>query len=315
MKIGWGLEEKEFEKWKNIITIGSFDGIHRGHSIILKNLLKLATKYGGKSIVITFDPLPKEFLKKNNFQVITTLEEKLKILQENGIDGVCIIPFTEDFSKIEPYNFLKKIWKHFRPYAISVGYTHHFGKDGSGGVSLLEEFSKEKGIDLLEVEDVKVDDMTVSSSRIRDFISQGEITKANDMLGREFFFSATVNRGQGIGKTLSYPTANLKINSLKKILPKEGVYAAKVLLNFRNFGAMLYLGKRPTFYEDSRSTCEVYIMGFKGNLYDKQLLVKVVDRIREERKFRSAQNLRSQIMNDEETARKIINSLVSKQGG
>ncbi|MCK4233233.1 bifunctional riboflavin kinase/FAD synthetase [candidate division WOR-3 bacterium] len=315
MKIVWGLEKKGFRRWKTIITIGSFDGIHMGHKAILNSIIKLSSKYEGKSVVVSFDPLPKEFLQGETFKAITTIEEKMEILQGFGIDGVCIIPFTEEFSNVEAYDFLESLWEHLHPYAIAFGHNHHFGNEGKGGVSLLKEFSSEKGIDLLEVKEVKIRGKTVSSSRIRNYITQGDIKKANEMLGREFVFIAKVNRGSGIGRTLSYPTANLKLNSYKKILPKEGVYAVRVLIGSNDYGAMLYVGTRPTFSEDSQSTCEVYVMGFEGDLYGKKLVVKVLDRIREERKFCSPQSLKAQIINDEETAIKIIASSVVKQGG
>ncbi|TES90688.1 MAG: bifunctional riboflavin kinase/FAD synthetase [Candidatus Cloacimonadota bacterium] len=315
MKIVRGFGEQAGRKWKNIISIGSFDGIHRGHKVILENLLKLAGKYRAKSTIITFDPLPKEFFQKGTFKVISTLDEKLKVFEEYGIDVVCIIPFTKKFSQIEPLDFLNKIWKYFSPYAIVVGYNHHFGKDGMGGVSLLEDFSIEKGIYLRKVEEVKLGALTVSSSRIRHLIAQGDIKRANEMLGRKFFFSAVVNKGRGIGRILSYPTANLSLDLPNKIIPKEGVYAAKAFFDSRIYGAMLYFGRRPTFSDEFSFSCELYIMEFKGNLYGKEITVRIVDRIREEKKFHSAQNLKSQIINDEEAARKIISNSVSKQGG
>ena len=306
MKIVYGLEEKNFELWRNLITIGNFDGIHRGHSIILKRLLGLANETGRKSIVVTFKPLPKMFLRKSNFKLITTLDEKFQIMEDYGIDGVCVLPFTERFSKIEPQEFLKKLWEYFHPEGIVVGYNHRFGRDGKGGVSLLEDFSREKDIELIVVKEVRVGDTTVCSSRIRVLISNGEIGRANEMLGRNFFFSGTVCRGNGVGKSLSFPTANLKIDSPQKILPEEGVYAARVSVNGANFGAMLYLGKKPTFYESADSICELYIMEFNENLYGKKLKVEVLKRIREDKKFNSAHKLKEQLSRDEETARKIF---------
>ena len=306
MRIIKGFKEGGFKGWKNLITIGSFDGIHKGHEAIIKKLVELATKNGGKSVVITFDPLPKEFFGEGKFKLITTFNEKLEILQEYGIDGVCVIPFTDEFSMVEPDEFLEIIWDYFQPCCIVVGKSHHFGRDGRGGLNLLKDFSAEKGIELLKVREVKEDNTTISSSGIRDYIIQGDIKKANRMLGRGYFFSAKVDRGKGVGRVLSYPTANLRIVSLKKVLPKQGVYAAEVLFKREKYGAMLYLGKRPTFSDGFHSTCEVHIMGYKGNLYGKKLTVKILDRIREERRFCSVQNLKKQIMGDEKIARKII---------
>jgi riboflavin kinase/FMN adenylyltransferase len=314
MKVVWGFYKDVFKSNRNVITIGSFDGVHRGHTIILKTVKSLSRQHSLNSIVITFNPLPKDFF-GNSVKLITTLDEKIWLLNEYGIDGVCVMPFDLKFSRMEPEIFLKNIWNYFNPYAVVVGYDHHFGKDRRGDISLLEDFSKEKGFILKEIEEVKAEGETVSSSKIRELIYCGEMKRANQLLGREFFFSASVDKGDGIGKTLSYPTANLNANSEKKILPKKGVYAARVVLGDREYGGLLYVGNRPTLYENSPSTCEVYMVNFEGNLYQKKLKVKVLERIREEKKFDSTQKLREQITSDEEVAKKILNSMTAKQGG
>ncbi len=310
MKIVKGFKKEKLFTDRNIVAIGSFDGIHIGHQAILCKVRELTHVHSGKGIVVTFDPLPREFFCKENLKVITTIDEKLKILQHLGVDGVVIIPFTEKFSKTKALDFLKKIWSFFHPYAIVVGCNHHFGKDGKGGLPLLGVFSREKGFQLIEVKEVKEGERVVSSSGIRDLIVRGNIKQANVMLGRAFFFSARVSKGEGVGRTLSFPTANLEVSSPQKILPGQGVYVAKVVLNSKEYGAMLYLGKRPTFCTDGHSRCELHIIGFSGNLYGKNLVVRVFEKIREEKKFRSAQNLKDQIMSDENTARKIINGVV-----
>lgn len=314
MKVVWGFHKTVFNSNKNVITIGSFDGLHRGHSIILKTIKNLSRQNSSNSMVITFDPLPKEFFGKD-VKLITTLDEKINLLNEYGIDGVSVMPFDRKFSSMEPEIFLKKIWDYFNPYVVVVGYDHHFGKDRRGDISLLEDFSKKKGFILKEIEEVKVDEETVRSSKIRELINKGEIKKANHLLGREFFFSAFVDKGDGIGKTLSYPTANLRVNSEKKILPMKGVYAVSVLFSNREYGGLLYLGNRPTLYKDKPSTCEVYMMDFDGDLYQKRLKVKVLERIREEKKFDSTQQLKEQISSDEELAKTIIDSTTTKKGG
>jgi riboflavin kinase/FMN adenylyltransferase len=316
MKVMRGFDRNAFDStWESVVTIGGFDGIHVGHAAILEHLCDRARSGGGKGIVITFDPLPREFFKKDAFKVITTVEEKLEILEAIGVDGVWIIPFTEKFSQLDALVFLEKVWEYLHPFGIIVGHNHHFGRDGKGGISILRTFSQKKGIDLIIVKEVKSRDEIVSSTRIRRLIAQGEIKGANMMLGRAFSFCATVTKGEGIGKALSYPTANLAAVSGKKILPKDGVYAAKVGMNGGEYGAMLYFGRRPTFGSGGRSGIEAHLMGFKGDLYGRGLLVKVIEKIREERKFSSPKNLRHQIMNDEAVAKKIIKSMAAKQGG
>jgi riboflavin kinase/FMN adenylyltransferase len=310
MKVVRGFKEQGFRKWKSIITIGGFDGIHIGHAAILKHLAWMAREKGAKSVVITFDPLPREFLQKKAFKVITTVEEKLAILEATGVDGVFIIPFTSRLSQLEAVDFLEKLWSSFHLPGIVVGHNHHFGRNGKGGIALLRSFSRSKGIDLQVVREVLFENEIVSSTRIRRAIMHGKVREAGEMLGRPFSFAATVAKGNGIGTALSYPTANLEVNATRKLLPKEGVYAAKVSMNATEYGAMLYLGRRPTFYEKGRESVEAYIMGYEGNLYGKEISVSVIERIREERKFSSAENLKDQIMNDEVTAQKIIKKLV-----
>jgi riboflavin kinase/FMN adenylyltransferase len=315
MKVVRGFDKKDFSKWKNVITIGGFDGIHIGHTAILAHLCEMARKKEGKGLVITFDPLPKEFFQTKAFKVITTVDEKLAILADIGVDGVFVISFTPQLSQLDAADFLEKLWSTFHPLGIVVGHNHHFGRDGKGGITLLRSFAREKHIDLQIVDEVMLNNEIVSSTRIRAAIAQGNVKEAGKMLGRPFSFSATVAKGDGIGTKLAYPTANLEVITGQKVLPMAGVYAAKVSLNGNEFGAMLYLGKRPTFYEKGRSSIEAYIMGFEGSLYGKEISVSVIERIREERKFSSPQNLKDQIMSDEVTARKIINNLAVKQGG
>ena len=315
MIVTHSLEDKEFKNWQSVITIGSFDGVHKGHWTILNTILRLAQECDCKTVVITFDPIPKYFSSNGKVKLITTLEEKLQIVNKLKVDGVVVIPFDEKFSEIEPVHFLDMVWNNLRPYAITVGYNHHFGRKGEGNISLLKEFSIKKHIKLITVDEVTIDKMDVSSTVIRKFIKDGKIEEANRLLGRNFFFSASVLKGAAVGRTLSYPTANLRINSEKKILPKEGVYAAQVLVDGQLYGAMLYIGTRPTFYESSPITCEVYIMGFEGNIYDKEVTVYVLKRIRDEKKFNTSQNLIKQINSDEIIAKQIIDNALLKEGG
>jgi riboflavin kinase/FMN adenylyltransferase len=314
MKIVCGLEKSQFRKKRNVITIGSFDGIHIGHRAILHRMLEVVPRYKGRSVVITFDPLPKEFFSGGDFKVLMTREEKTDELKEIGIEEICIIPFTKEFSVIDASEFLEKIWDNFRPAAIAFGHNHHFGKDGKGGVTLLKDYSERKGFDLFEIEEVRIGKSAVSSSRIREFILEGEMRRANEMLGRPFFFSGSVQKGDGVGRSLSYPTANLRLDDEKKILPKDGVYAARAIHDSQEFSAMLYIGTRPTFTDSLQRTCELYMMNYDGDLYGNTLKISVLDRIRDERKFRSSRILRRQIVDDEKNARRIINSRIN-QGG
>ncbi len=315
MKVVRGIDKNDFIQWKSCITIGGFDGIHIGHTAILEHLFSMVRAQRAKSVVITFDPLPKAFFRREAFRVITTIDEKLALLKGMGVDGVLIIPFTKRLSELEAGDFLEKLWSAFDLQGIVVGHNHHFGKDCKGGISQLQSFAGEKGIALEVVKEVLFQGEIVSSTRIRKTVSQGDVKMAGEMLNRPFSFSATVAKGNGVGTSLAYPTANLEAIPEQKILPKRGVYAAKVSMNGSEYGAMLYLGKRPTFYEDGRASIEAYIMGYEGNLYGKQISVRVIQKIREERKFSSAKSLKNQIMNDEVTARKIIKGLAIQQGG
>ena len=315
MKLVHGFTKNGFSRWRNIITIGGFDGVHVGHKAIIEALQSQSKENAGKNIIITFTPLPKEFFKKSDFKLLLTQKEKLEILRNLGVDGVCIIPFTDKISKIKPLMFLQELWKYFKPFEIVVGYNHHFGKNGEGGFNILKEFAHKKGILLKKIGKVKTLGSVVSSSRIRQSIRKGEIEIANKMLGRDYFINGRVIRGDGVGRNISYPTANLSVNSSKKLLPKDGVYAVKVELDSKIYGGMLYLGKRPTFSEGNQFSCEVHILGFKGDIYGRDLKVKLLKRIRKEKKFCSAQSLKNQIMTDENTAKKILGSVITKKGG
>lgn len=315
MKVVRGFDKKDFAGWESVITIGGFDGIHTGHAAILSHLCEMARSTKAKAVVITFAPLPREYFKGESFKILTTVGEKLAILEQVGIDGVFIISFTPELSRMQPSRFLGRLWDSFQLRGIVVGRNHHFGKDGRGGIPVLRAYASQKHVALDVVENVMFRDEMVSSSRIRTSIAQGNVKEAHEMLGRPFSFSATVAKGNGIGKELSYPTANLEVIASQKVLPSSGVYAAKVSLNGGEYGAMLYLGKRPTFFEKGRSSIEAYIMGYNGNLYGKEISVGVIERIRAERKFSSQENLKEQIMNDEVTARKIIKNLTVTQGG
>ncbi len=315
MKIVHGFSNKKFSGWKNIVTIGSFDGVHIGHQAIIETLVRLSRENSGKSVIVTFAPLPKEFFGNDRFKLLMTLDEKIEAFRKSGVDGVCIIPFTKRFSIIEPVDFLQKLWEYFKPFCIVVGYNHHFGRNGEGNFRILKKFSLNKNILLKKIGEIESLGTVVSSSRIRKLVGQGNILKANKMLGKEYSINARVSKGRGVGRTISYPTANLLIDLKKKLMPKDGVYAAKAEIDDKSFGAMLYLGTRPTLSKGTQLSCEVHIMGFEDDIYGKQLKVKLLERIRNEKKFSSTQSLKSQIMNDEVTAKNILANVVTNKGG
>ena len=290
---------------KTVVTIGSFDGVHLGHRRILDQVRTLAHACGGESVVITFDPHPRTVLRpdEKNFKLLTTTSEKIDLLESSGIDNVVVVPFNEDFARQSARDYVEAfLVEKFRPRYIVIGYDHHFGANREGNIDFLKKFETSGGFEVVEIPAQEVDEIAVSSSKIRKALDATDVHLANRLLGHPFSFSGEVVYGKQIGRTISFPTANIAIADPYKLVLPQGIYAARItrLPDGRTgVEAMLYIGNRPTIDDpDPRQTIEVNILNFDGDLYGQQLSVDVIDFIRPDKKLDGLAALQAQIEAD-----------------
>lgn len=294
---------------KAVITIGTFDGVHLGHQQIIEQLRSEAKRIGGETVIITFHPHPRKVVQVNKeVKLITTIEERIELLSAAGIGHLVIVPFTHNFSGLEPREYVDSfLKKRFDPAVVIIGYDHKFGKDRKGDYKLLEEYSAKGYFELKEIPQHVINHNTVSSTSIRDYIAHGDITKANELLGYDFSFKGIVVKGNQIGRTLGYPTANIEVLNREKIIPGDGVYAVKVTLSGKSrlLDGMMSIGVRPTV-GGTRRTIEVNIFNFNEDIYGEEMRVFVKAFIRPELKFSGLEELKAAIENDEIIARGIL---------
>jgi riboflavin kinase/FMN adenylyltransferase len=299
----------EIKQDKNtVVTLGTFDGIHLGHQQIVRSVVEKTRKYNARNFLITFDPHPRKIVStKNHIKLLSTLNEKIKILTTLGIENLFVINFTEEFSQQTPEQFvIRYLVEGIGVKEIVIGYDHHFGKGRGGNFDLLNSLGEKYNFLITPVEGYKVGEETVSSTKIRNALLEGNVSKSNKMLGRYYSFAGKVVRGDGRGKQLGYPTANLKIENEDKLLPEIGIYAARCLVGEKWYNALLSIGCRPTFISDGSVIPEIYILDFDGDIYNKELIIKVIERIRGEEKFNSAEELIKQMDKDKEAGLKIF---------
>lgn len=289
-----------------VLTIGAFDGIHLGHRRLIERTLYTASKIKGQAVVMTFEPHPLKVLyPERALKLITPILEKLRLLEETGIDAVIIYPFSTQFAQTPPEGFVEDVlYKRIRPKKVIVGYNFTFGRNRSGTADVLGELGTNFGFEVEIVPPYEKDGKPVSSSWIRQLISEGRIQEANELLGRNFSATGTVIRGRGRGKNLGAPTANLIVHP-DQILPL-GVYAVKVYgITDVPMPGVANIGRKPTFGEEN-VTFEIHIIGFSGDLYGKELRVEFLAKIREERAFPNIKDLSFQIQRDIEQALQIL---------
>ena len=301
---------KNVTKNKNtVLTLGTFDGIHPGHSKIIDKLVDRSKEKGWRNVAIVFHPHPRMVLSaSSNIKLLSTPEEKEILLEKHGVEFLLTINFTKEFSAISGEEFIYKyLINGIGCSEIVLGYDHHFGKDRSGNVDLLKKIGEKENFAVTSVDAFYVGDNVVSSTKIRNALNDGNLKKANEFLGRNYSFSGTVIGGDKRGRALGYPTANIKLLSQEKLLPAIGIYAVKVLLENENYFGLLSIGKRPTFYNTGEVVTEVYIYNFDREIYGKEVTVEMVEYLRGEEKFNSAEDLINQMNKDKEKGLKIFN--------
>lgn len=299
-----------------VVTIGSFDGVHLGHQQILQKVNDLANSIDGESIVITFHPHPRlvVYPRDESMKLITSIDEKVQLLERYHVDNVVVVPFTIEFSQLSADEYIEKfLVEKFHPRYIVVGYDHRFGLNRQGDLNYLKWHGPKGGYKVFEIPEHEVDDMAVSSSKIRTAMEKGDVAAARRLLGHPFTLTGMVIHGNKIGNKLGFPTANLDIRQKHKLAPPSGIYAVYVLHNRQRYGGMLYIGSRPTLREYKNRTIEVNIFDFDKDIYGDKLQLELVERIRDDVQFGQLEELREQLRKDKITARKILEARQAPQ--
>lgn len=308
MKVYRSVED--LPKFKNaVITIGSFDGVHLGHQKILHRITQLAREIDGESVVVTFNPHPRQIIypKDLDLSLLTSLEERIDLIGQNKIDHLLIVPFTVEFSQQAAREYIEKfIIKILNPSYVVIGYDHRFGLNRDGNFDLLKIYEKKGAFKVLEIEKQEIEEITISSTKIRNAIRAAEMINANSLLGYHYLISGKVIHGQKIGKELGFPTANLKVLEKYKQLPPDGIYAVFVRVDQEKHQGMLYIGKRPTLKNTADTSIEVNIFDFKEDIYGKDIQLEIVMYIRDDRSFDDLETLRLQLINDKESSLYIL---------
>lgn len=292
---------------KTFVTIGTFDGVHFGHQKIVKRLVSEAKAAGRKSVLLTFFPHPRMVLQEDaKVELINTIEERASLLEKTGLDYLIIHPFSKEFSRTTALEFVRNILvNQLNISKLIIGYDHHFGKNREGNIEQLTEYSHLYDFKVEEIPAQDIDDVSVSSTKIRRALASGELKTANNYLGYNFMLNGTVVNGKKLGGTIGYPTANIDVKEAYKLIPKTGVYVVKSSIENNTVFGMMNIGTRPTV-NGNHQTIEVHFFDFNEDLYDKNLTIELIYFLRDEHKFDSVNNLILQLKKDEETARNYI---------
>lgn len=297
------------KKHPTAITIGTFDGVHIGHRKILERLINDAKKTGLRSTVLTFFPHPRMVLQKDTeIRLLNTIQEKIKILEFIGLDYLIIHPFTLEFSRLSSTEFVRDILvNELKVKKIIIGYDHRFGRNRNANIQDLSAFGNTLNFEVEEIPAQEIDDVSVSSTKIRNALIEGNIKTANEYLGYNYMLTGDVKKGKGLGRQLNFPTANLFIAEKYKLIPKNGVYVVKSILNDKLFYGMMNIGFNPTVGGSAKSI-EIHFFDFNADLYGQNIQVDILERIRDEHKFNSLEELKVQLLKDKETSIHIISS-------
>lgn len=290
-----------------VLTIGTFDGVHLGHQKILQMLNEEAKKIGGESVLFTFYPHPRMVLfpDSHGLKLIQTQEEKIEKLEKMGLQNLIILPFTKEFSNLSATEFVENyLVNRLHVKNLVIGYDHQFGKNREGSLEFLKSISSSYNFEVIEISAKEIDDVNISSTKIRTAIENGEISIANMYLGQPFQLKGKVVKGKELGRIIGFPTANIQLESDLKILPKIGVYAVEIILPNKTLcRGMMNIGIRPTVSNENSLSIEVHIFDFNENLYDKFIVVRLLSYIRSEQKFSSVDELKKQLQQDEKNCR------------
>ena len=297
-----------------VLTIGTFDGVHVGHQQIIQQLNREAEAIGGQSVLFTFYPHPRMVLypDSHGLRLIQTQAEKMDKLRRMGLQNVIVHPFTKEFSRLTAVEFVRDyLVNRLKVKKLVIGYDHQFGKNREGSIEFLKEVAPVYGFGVNEISAQEIDEVNISSTKIRNAILAGDMDLAKSYLGEPFELHGKVIRGNALGRSIGFPTANLDIESNLKLIPKLGVYAVNVVLADGTFKeGMMNIGVRPSIANHDNLSIEVNLFDFEGDLYDQYITVQLLSRFRDEMKFDSIPDLQEQLNHDKETIRAYFNSLV-----
>ena len=287
--------------FKTIVTIGTFDGVHFGHKYIIEHLNKIAEREGGQSVLLTFDPHPRHVLyeDQHDLKLLNSLDEKKNQLEELGLKNFVVQNFTKEFSRMKYVHFVRDVLvKKLNVDHLVIGYDHHFGRNREGSINELNELSSLYNFTLEQIPPQKKNDVSVSSTKIRTLLNEGNIERANKYLGYEYMLSGNVVHGDKMGRTINYPTANIKVDR-NKLIPKAGVYLVKIIFQSEDFFGMLNIGVET-------QKIEVHVFNFLKDIYGQKITIKLINRLRDGVNFKNSQALKKQLQNDEKKCKAIL---------
>ncbi len=292
---------------QTVVTIGTFDGVHAGHRKIIERLVNTAHANNLDSVVLTFFPHPRMVLQKESgIKLINTIEEKRRLLEETGIDYLVVHPFTHQFSRLTAVEFVRDILvNRLKAKKVIIGYDHRFGRNRTADINDLRKFGEEFGFEVEEISQQDVEEVAVSSTKIRKALSEGRVEKANLYLEHPFTLTGKIVKGRGLGKELGYPTANLQIEENYKLIPKNGVYTVRSVIDGKKYFGMMNIGTNPTV-GGKEQTIETYFFDLEKDLYGRELQIELLVRIRDEKKFESVDQLKIAMKQDQAFSRQYI---------
>ncbi|OJJ20146.1 riboflavin biosynthesis protein RibF [marine bacterium AO1-C] len=308
MKIHRGLTSFDSTGY-SIVTSGTFDGVHVGHQKILARLQEISDQSQGETVLITFWPHPRIVLSNGNtdLKLLSTIEEKARLLEQHGVDHLVILPFTKDFSQLSPDEFIQQVYvQGVGTHKLVIGYDHRFGKNREGGFDYLKQHASSYGFSIEEISRHDIDDVVISSTKIRKALLAGNVSIANQYLGYAYSLEGKVAHGDKIGRTIGFPTANITIEESYKLIPAHGIYAVEAILGEEVLKGMLYIGNRPTLDGSPQLRIEVNLFDFDRDIYDQQLQINLIAKIREDAKLESLEELKQMLKQDELASRKIL---------
>ncbi len=312
MNIFHSINEFHSDK-KTIVTIGTFDGVHLGHAAILKKLTQNTQNETFESTVLTFFPHPRMVLQgKSDLKLLNTINEKIELLEKIGIDNLIIHPFDEKFAELNAEAFVSTILvDHLRVQKIIIGYDHRFGKNRTANINDLISFGAQYGFEVEQISAQEIDEISISSTKIRTALEEGDIQLANEYLGYSYFLSGTVVKGKQLGRTIGFPTANISLEEDYKLVPQNGVYVVQAEIDCKTIYGMMNIGFNPTV-QGKQKTIEVHLFDFDTDIYNRKIQVGILQRIRSEKKFESIELLTKQLEEDRNFSRNYLQNLENK---
>jgi riboflavin kinase/FMN adenylyltransferase len=290
--------------------LGTFDGVHIGHKKILEKITQNTENEKYESLVLTFFPHPRMILQEESaIKLLNTITEKIDLLEKTGIENLVIHPFDESFSRLTAEEFVREILvEQFHIQKIIIGHDHRFGRNRTANIDDLIDFGKKYGFEVEQISAQEINEISVSSTKIRNALEEGDIVLANKYLGYEYFLTGTIIKGKQLGRTIGFPTANLKIEENYKLIPRNGVYIVSSIINNKTVFGMMNIGFNPTVNGENQ-TIEIHFFDFEADLYHQKITVSLLHRIRSEQKFDSVVLLKEQLEKDQNYAKAFLNKL------